>query len=199
MMLRIPIYLASQSPRRSELLACAGISFEAVSSTYEERPNDEAETPDVYVMRQAEGKAFAANIPDGECLLVVGADTIVSAGGEVLGKPKDEADAARMLRILSGTSHEVLTGVSFRTVRDGASDRVDTICVRTRVFFRRLSDDEIAAYVVTGEPLDKAGAYAIQGRAAAFVERIEGSYTNVVGLPLAEVYEYLERYAKSTE
>lgn len=144
-----------------------------------------SEPPAALVARLSEEKARAVRgrRPDA---VIVAADTVVVAAGEVLGKPRDDADAARMLRALSGTAHEVWTGVSIVGPHESRS-----IAVCTRVIFRGLSDGEIARYVAGGEPRDKAGAYAIQGGAAGFVTRIEGSYTNVVGLPLAETLEAL--------
>ena len=120
----------------------------------------------------------------------VGADTIVVCEGEIMGKPKDSADAERMLNKLSGISHEVITGFA---VYDKERDGVITDAVRTRVYFKHLRDEEIRAYIATGCPFDKAGAYAIQGGAAYMVQKIEGSYSNVVGLPLCEVVDALRR------
>lgn len=147
----------------------------------------EGESPSSLVSRLSLEKARAvlARRPDS---VIVAADTVVVAEGQVLGKPRDEADAARMLRALSGRTHEVWTGVS---ILGGADEPAIVVC--TRVVFRELDDEEIARYAAGGEPMDKAGAYAIQGGAAGFVARIEGSYTNVVGLPLAETVEALRQ------
>lgn len=180
--------LASASPRRMELLASAGIEFEICPADVPEEPLP-GEMPGDHVLRLARDKAYeaAARV---EGRFFIGADTIVLCEGEIMGKPKDEADAERMLRKLSGIPHEVITGfVVFDRERDGL------ICktVTTRVYFKHLNDEEIREYVATGCPMDKAGAYAIQGGAAYMVERIEGSYTNVVGLPLCEVVEALRR------
>lgn len=179
-----PVILASASPRRAELLAAAGIPFDV-------RPADVDETvaageaPEAYVRRLAEDKARAvAQQHPGR--LVVAADTTVVVDGEIFGKPADTADAVRMLRRLSGRSHVVLTGVCVCGPGQQAS-AVD----RTVVAFAPMSDGEIDAYVRSGEPMDKAGAYAIQGLASRYVTRIEGSYSNVVGLPVAVVFRLL--------
>lgn len=178
------LILASASPRRRALLQEAGVAFDAIAVDVDERPQA-GEAPDVYVQRLAQEKAMAGRAQHAGAL-VLGADTTVVIGQEILAKPADDADAARMLERLSGRAHEVLTGVAL--IGSGA-DRV--AIDRTRVWFKPLTTDEIAQYVATGEPRDKAGAYAIQGGAAAFVERIEGSYSNVVGLPMAIVLQLL--------
>lgn len=182
------IVLASASPRRAELLASAGLSFIVVSSrVVEERLAGEA--PEQFVRRLAAAKAreVAAGRRDG---FVLGADTEVVLDGEVLGKPRDDADAGAMLERLSGRGHDVLTGYE---VYDAAAGHGEGGVVRTRVEFAPLSRSQIVAYVATAEPRGKAGAYAIQGRAAGMIRRIDGSYTNVVGLPLFEVLETLRR------
>jgi septum formation protein len=182
------IVLASASPRRAELLASAGLRFIVVPSlVVEERLPSEA--PDAFVRRLAAAKAcgVAETRLDG---VVVGADTEVVLDGEVLGKPRDDDDARAMLVRLSGRPHDVLTGYE---VYDAAAGRGEGGVVRTRVEFAALSRAEIDAYVATGEPRGKAGAYAIQGRGAGLIRRVEGSYTNVVGLPLREVLETLAR------
>ncbi|MCY4597780.1 MAG: Maf family protein [Bryobacterales bacterium] len=171
----IPLVLASASPRRAELLAGEGIEFDRCPADIDESMLL-GERPDEYVRRLAETKARAGWRPGTRSL---GADTIVVLGGEVLGKPRDEADARRMLRSLSGQCHSVLTGVA---VFDG--EAAESTCEETRVWFRTLSDREINDYVASDEPMDKAGAYGIQGEAGRFVERIDGSYANVVGLPV---------------
>ena len=176
------IVQASASPRRSELLESAGISFRVVPADICEDPLPDEEPVD-HVLRLAEGKArAAAERTEGRFFL--GADTIVLCAGEIMGKPKDQEDAERMLKKLSGVPHEVVTGFAiFDRERKGA------VCeaVRTKVFFKHLRDEEILDYIATGCPFDKAGGYAIQGGAAHMVQKIEGSYTNVVGLPLCEV------------
>jgi len=138
-----------------------------------------------YVRRLAEEKALAVAIYAGE--IVLAADTVVVVGEQVLEKPRDQADALRMLRLLSGRVHEVLTGICLRS-----ESRKIVDAATTRVRFVRLSEAEIAAYVESGEPMDKAGGYAIQGLASKFIDRIEGCYFNVVGLPVAMVYEHLK-------
>ncbi len=180
------LVLASSSPRRRELLAELGLPFEIRPSDADETPRA-GETPEALVLRLARIKAATVARP-GE--LVLGADTVVAIDGEILGKPIDDADATRMLRALSGQTHEVWTGVALH--RTTASEPVALADARrTLVTFRRLSESEIAAYVASGEPRDRAGAYAIQGGAAGFVERIEGDWDNVVGLPLAAVRDLL--------
>ena len=180
--------LASSSPRRQELLRNAGFTFEVRPSSVVEavRPG---ETPEQFARRAAEEKALdvAAEVP--RDTLVLGADTIVVVDGEILGKPRDAADATRMLRRLSGCTHRVLTGVCL--VR--SPERIEALRHETTsVTFRGLEEEEIADYVASGEPFDKAGAYGIQGLASKFVTRIEGCYFNVVGLPVALVYELLK-------
>jgi septum formation protein len=178
------LVLASQSPRRRELLGQLGLTLDVRPSNADEsvRPG---EPPRDYVLRVAREKARA--VP-GE--LVLAADTAVVLGDEVLGKPAGAEDARRMLRALSGTDHEVLTAVVVR--RAAPALELDAV-VATRVRFARLGPREIDWYVATGEPLDKAGAYAIQGSGGAFVLSVEGSVSNVVGLPLAETAELLRR------
>ena len=171
----IPLILASASPRRAELLAGAGIEFDRCPPGIDEAALP-GESPDEYVRRLAETKARAAWRPGTRSL---GADTVVVLRGEVLGKPRDKRDALRMLQSLSGQCHSVLTGVA---VFDG--ETVECACEETRVWFRTLSEREINDYVAGDEPFDKAGAYGIQGEAGRFVERIDGSYANVVGLPV---------------
>lgn len=180
------LILASASPRRSELLTAARIPFEVRPVEVDERPL-QGEDPAAYVLRAARDKARAFGmVPAGA--VVLAADTTVVVDGEILGKPADAFDAARMLRLLSGRWHEVLSGVALRH-RDAEATAVD----RSRVRFLPLSEDEVRWYVGTGEPFGKAGAYAIQGLASRFIDRIEGSYSNVVGLPVSRVYEELKR------
>lgn len=180
------LILASQSPRRSELLTAAGISFEVLAADIDETPRPN-EDPAAYVERLAIEKASAVLALRRDAT-ILGADTTVTIGGEILGKPVDKDDAFRMLRKLSGTVHDVHTGVALVSSR-GVHSAVDT----TRVWFDALTDEDIAWYVDTGEPVDRAGAYAIQGFASRFIPRIEGSYSNVVGLPVALVSSILKR------
>ena len=176
-----PLTLASASPRRRELLASLEFDFSIVIPEIDETPFP-GEQSRAYAERLASEKAHSIDA-DG---LVIAADTIVVKNGTVLGKPADKDAARRMLRSLSDASHEVITGVCLRD-----TDRTVLFSVSTRVIFRPLSDQEIDAYVETGEPMDKAGAYGIQAGAAHMVRSIEGSYTNVVGLPLCELHESL--------
>jgi nucleoside triphosphate pyrophosphatase len=176
------LVLASGSPRRRELLRIARIAFTVRPADVDEQPLADEE-PDAYVLRLAAAKARSVWRP-GE--LTLGADTVVTVDGLLLGKPLDAADAGRMLRLLSGRTHQVLTGVC---LYDGASAR--TAVETTAVEFLEMSDAEIDAYVASGEPFDKAGAYGIQGEASKFVARVEGCYFNVVGLPLARVYSFI--------
>jgi septum formation protein len=177
------LVLASRSPRRAELLQSAGIPFIVLPADVDEAPHD-GEKPEDYARRIAESKARAVGAgPDD---IVLGADTVVVIDGEMLFKPVDTADAERMLRLLSDRRHEVITGICLRRRSEVTVD-----CAETRVWFAPLTDDEILEYVASGEPLDKAGAYAIQGLACKFVQKIDGSYANVVGLPVALVYHYL--------
>jgi len=200
MMRRAPeIILASESPRRRELLALLGVAFRIVPPCHDER-RQPGEAPAAYARRNARAKArsvlarvAAAARGPARRFIILGADTIVVRHGRVLEKPRDAAHARAMLRALSGHRHQVITGLCFLATRPPAAPVARTLVVRTDVLFRALRPDEINAYVDTGEPLDKAGAYAIQGRAAHMVRSIRGSCTNVIGLPLAEVAEVLAR------
>jgi septum formation protein len=185
--LREKIILASKSPRRAEILRAIGWEFESQAANIDETRH-ESEDAVSYVKRLAHEKAatIAQSAPE---IVVLGADTVVVSGGEVLGQPRDDEDARRMLTLLSGKWHEVLTGVAL--VRGESESLVDY--ESTRVRFCELSPDEIDWYVSTGEPRDKAGAYAIQGRGAIFIEGIEGDYFNIVGLPVRLVYEMMRR------
>ena len=181
------LILASASPRRAELLTSAGFDFDVIPAEVDEVPQP-AENPKDYALRVARDKAGSVcNGRRDSAGVVLGADTVVVAGGEILGKPKDSADARRMLRLLSAAAHDVHTAVVIRTPSAERSE-----VVTTRVWFQALGDSEIAWYVDSGEPEGKAGAYAIQGRAARFIERIDGSWSNVVGLPLATVYRLMK-------
>ena len=173
------LVLASQSPRRRELLAGLGLALDVRPANTDEAVRS-GERPRDYVLRVAREKARAVG---GE--VVLAADTAVVAGGEILGKPRDAGDAGRMLRALSGARHQVLTAVCVRRNAPGPARERDVV-VCTEVRFRPLTDRDIAWYVATGEPLDKAGAYALQGLGGALVEGVEGSVSGVVGLPLAE-------------
>lgn len=188
-----PLYLASGSPRRRELLNQIGVPFTAISTAIDETPLPD-ETPAAYVERLAREKAEAglallAATESQAPLVVLGADTAVVLDGRILGKPVNEADALAMLAALSGREHEVLTAVA---VLDG--QRCETCSVSSRVRFRPISVHEARAYWASGEPQDKAGSYAIQGLAAIFVESLQGSYSAVVGLPLNETAELLGHF-----
>lgn len=183
------LILASASPRRSQLLKQIGLEFEVIPS--------DADESAIFIRNATEGAKLAAlskalsvakQITEG---LVIGADTVVVDSGEAIGKPKDMEDAVRILTRLSGKTHEVITGVALIDAKTG---KEDVWAETTRVTFRELSDVEIRGYVEVERPLDKAGAYGIQGRAAAFVSRIEGCYFNVVGLPLASLVERLKLF-----
>jgi septum formation protein len=184
------LILASSSPRRQDLLRQAGIAFQ-VHAAHINEDQIAGEDPREYALRLAREKAqaVAAHYPQS---YVLGADTIVVVAGEVLGKPKDHADAARMLRLLSARGHEVTTAVSLLAPGTVAPDaRMETRACTTKVYFRELTEDEIQQYVASGEPMDKAGAYAIQGGASRWTDRIEGEWSNVVGLPLSLVTDLL--------
>ena len=213
------LILASASPQRRELLAQAGFAFDVRAAEIDESVCA-GEDPVAYVtrlarekaqviyeeltasippLRQKEGARMGHGVAEDDGLVVLGADTTVvldgaSPAGEILGKPVDRADAVRMLTRLSGRTHRVITGVA--VVSGG---RVEVAAEVTAVRMREISDEEIAAYVETGEPMDKAGAYAIQGRAGKWIPRIEGCYFNVVGLPLALVSTMLEEHCGGTE
>jgi septum formation protein len=179
--------LASASPRRADLLAAAGFRFDVHPVGIDERPRT-AELPEAYVLRLASEKSAAAvrRWPDMDDRVVIGADTAVVLDGQILGKPCDANEMRSMLLRLSDRRHEVLTGLSLRR---GARELGHV--ERTAVFFAPIGDADIDWYVKSGEGMDKAGAYAIQGLAARFVTRIEGSYSNVVGLPVSAVYALL--------
>ena len=206
------IILGSASPRRRELLEQIGISFEVRVSDKEEVYH--SLIPEEIVKELALSKA--ENVADdlrekqeqvkqisfdkkNNVLLdtiVIGADTIVVSDGSILGKPKDEADAVRMIRSLQGRSHKVYTGVAILDYDDEGKRKSVVHAVETEVFVNPMSDEEIREYAATGEPLDKAGAYGIQGRFAAYIERIDGYYYNVVGLPVSYVYRQLKEIAE---
>jgi septum formation protein len=181
------IILASASPRRTELMALAGIQFTVVPADICEEALP-GEAPADHVMRLSREKAAAVAATNAGRFFI-GADTIVALDGAILGKPVDTADAMRMLSGLSGRDHEVITGF---TVLDKETGVQVSRSVCTEVTFKTLKENEIAAYIATGCPMDKAGAYAIQGGAVHFVRSINGSYTNVIGLPMTELYEALQ-------
>ena len=174
------LILASNSPRRKELLETAGLSFEICVKDVDETVPDG--TAPIEAAKMTAAKKALATAESHKNDIVIGADTIVVANGKILGKPKDEVDAKSMLRMLSGIEHEVITGVCI--IRNGKPEAFAQI---SKVKFYDLTDEEISAYVATKEPMDKAGAYGIQGLGCRLVERIEGDYFNIVGLPVAEV------------
>jgi septum formation protein len=196
------LVLASASPRRQELLRAAGIAITVQPTNIPEVPLD-GETPKVFAERVAREKAWAIfkQKPND---FVLGADTVVVVAKEILGKPTSAADAARMLRLLSGRTHQVTTGVCLMGPRQAASLEGnaggkgealgDTRSETTLVTMNEFSDDEIQGYIATGEPMDKAGAYAIQGMASRWIPKVEGDYSNVVGLPIALVYRMLREH-----
>jgi septum formation protein len=183
------VILASSSPRRDKLLRQIGLEFEVVAADIDEIL-DPGIDPEILVQNLSYDKAFyvAGKLKNNS--IIIGADTVVLKD-RILGKPSDKEEAFKMLKFLQGDWHEVLTGI---TVLDSTNNKFVKAFEKTRVKMRPLSDSVIEAYVETGEPMDKAGAYGIQGRAAIFVERIEGCYTNVVGLPLLRLASILESF-----
>lgn len=182
-----PLILASGSPRRRALLEKMGYRFETCAPDVDEHVSGHARDI-VYTLSERKAKAGAMHYGRG---VIIASDTLVSLDGVPLGKPEDADDARRMLRALSGREHEVFSGVCVLDIETG---RHETRAVRTGVTFREITDEEIDAYVSTGEPMDKAGAYAIQGGAGAFVTGLDGSFENVMGFPVDEVREMLERF-----
>lgn len=188
---RLSLYLASASPRRSELLTQVGIAHRQFACRIDESVRS-AETAERYVERVTRAKALAGRAQAPQGAVVLAADTAVVIDGQILGKPIDADHAAAMLRQLSGRSHTVMTAVAVTS-----GPRTSVVRVDTRVCFREIDGNEIEAYWATGEPADKAGGYAIQGRGAVFVTAIEGSYSAVVGLPLAESVQLLAEFGIS--
>ena len=206
------IILASASPRRKELLAQIGYDFTVVVSDVDE--NIEKCEPGQFVAELSKRKALAvasmvgADSNEGCSTVIIGADTVVAIGGEILGKPKDEEDAVKMLLMLSGRSHSVYTGVTLVSMTKASGIQkisgeakvsnektdvsIESFCDETRVYMYPITEQEARDYVASGEPMDKAGSYAIQGIAGKFVEKIEGSYNNVVGLPVEKIYPRLK-------
>jgi len=187
--MKMKLILASSSSRRAELLRDAGIAFE-VNAPHVDEARHPDETAEKMVARLAEAKARAVAelAGEGKPAIIIGADTAVELDGEIFGKPRDAADAREMLSYLSGRTHFVLTGICVLRLPDGATR---SAVERTAVTFAPLDPSEIEAYVTSGEPFDKAGGYAIQGRAGRYIPRIEGCYFNVVGLPLARLHALL--------
>lgn len=185
-----PVVLASASPRRRGFLHQLGYHFEVVTPATEEKACP-GESATEYVLRNAAEKARDVAGRVAADAVVVAADTVVVLRGRIMEKPESEAAAREMLRALSGQTHQVITGLCVQGPGQAGPATVRTLAVSTDVEFKKLVDDEIEAYIRSGEPMDKAGAYAIQGRAAYMIRRIRGSYTNVVGLPLTELEEIL--------
>lgn len=181
------IILASSSPRRRELMTTAGLEFEIIVKDVDESiPEGTAPVDAAKMTAKKKALAVANEHPDS---IVIGADTIVVAGEKILGKPADKADACAMLRMLSGVEHEVITGVCIV-----CGEKIENFAQVSRVKFYDLTDEEIEAYVATNEPMDKAGAYGIQGRGCTLVEKIEGDYFNIVGLPVAELNRKIKAF-----
>ncbi len=178
--------LASKSPRRSELLGKIGMKFEVRVTDADETIPKDITKPEEIVKYLSRVKALAMRDEIGDDELVIAADTLVFHGSDILGKPHDSDDAARMLKLLSGDMHTVATGFTLMT-----KEKTYTEAVESKVYFRELSDSEIERYVSTGEPMDKAGSYGIQGLAAKFVERIDGDVFSVIGLPLSALSKAL--------
>ncbi len=195
------IILASASPRRKELLEQIGIEFEICPAKGEEviTKTDPAEVVEELSRQKAEEvaamlAAYGENhkeLVTPQDTIIIGADTVVAAGKEILGKPKDECDARRMLRLLSGRAHEVYTGVTLFFIDASGKMGEYVFHETTKVYMKELSDLEIDRYVASGEPMDKAGSYGIQGKCAIYIDKIEGDYNNVVGLPVSRIYREL--------
>ena len=186
------IILASASPRRRELLHQIGLETEVLPSRIEEKPT--ATQPEEVVEELSRQKCLDVAGRVQENGVVLGADTVVALDGEIMGKPGSAGQAAEMLKSLQGRSHQVFTGVTLAEVRKGRIVRQETFSERTEVFLFPMTEEEIEAYILSGEPFDKAGAYGIQGSFARHVESIEGDYNNVVGLPVAAVYQRLKKW-----
>ncbi len=197
------IILASKSPRRKELLSRIGIEYECIVSEAEEKTTESS--PDKVVAELSRQKAenifeiIRAGERDNSPMVIIGADTVVACDSNIMGKPKDKQDAGRMLKLLEGRSHSVWTGVTLLFVnidKNGnySENKVisETFACETKVYMYHVSDNEIEEYIKTEEPLDKAGAYGIQGIAAKFIEKIEGDYKNVVGLPVSALYQRIK-------
>ena len=183
------IILASASPRRRELLEQGGIPFTVIPSQAEEKITTEQPGQAVEELSYLKcSDIYEKSLGD---VLVIGADTVVASEGKILGKPSSQKDAVKMLQSLQGREHEVYTGVTIMA-REGSENRKKTFHEKTKVVFYPMSDEEIRSYVNTGEPMDKAGAYGIQGKSAVFIKEISGDYNNVVGLPLARLYQELK-------
>ncbi|MBP1754124.1 MAG: hypothetical protein H6Q59_522 [Firmicutes bacterium] len=192
------IILASESPRRKEIMETMGISYLVIPSNVKEEV--EETVPDQMVQALAKLKTDAikelarAQGKGDQDLIILGADTMVFYQEHALGKPKNETDAARMLRLLSGDVHEVCTGVSIHILKRNGEEESFTFAVSTKVVVNPLTEEQIRDYIATGEPMDKAGAYAIQGKFGIFIKEIDGDYYNIVGFPIAEIYATMLRH-----
>lgn len=184
--------LASASPRRRELLKQIGVTFEVMPAKGEEVITERQPEQVVMELSRQKAEEIASGIQE-EHVIILGADTVVVYDGKILGKPKDETDAGRMLSMLSGNTHSVYTGVTVIVIRDGESQS-HSFYEETKVTMYPMTDAQISAYIRTGEPMDKAGAYGIQGKGAVFIEKIDGDYNNVVGLPLAKIFHKIEEF-----
>ncbi|KAL3668932.1 hypothetical protein V7S43_006220 [Phytophthora oleae] len=201
------VILASQSPRRLELLRDCGLTFEVIPSTFEENlPKERFPTPDLYVIENAKQKALEVlkrvskdtNTDDKLPSVVIGCDTVVVQDGVILEKPKDEEDAFNMLTKLSDRPHEVFSGVALFTAERGI-DNPHLFFEKTSLVFGPLEPEDIRAYISTGEPMDKAGAYGLQGRARCFVQEVHGCTNNVIGFPVQRFYQELKVLASHNE
>ena len=193
------IILASQSPRRRELLTQIGLDYQVIPSTVEEVITETDPKLVVQELSRQKAEDVAGSVlRDREGILVIGADTVVSYQGQILGKPVDTDDAVRMLSMLQGNAHSVFTGVTL--IRRGPEEEWQvTFAEETRVHMYPMTGEDIRWYVGTGEPMDKAGAYGIQGLCARFVEKIEGDYNNVVGLPVGKIWQELKKRCRSSQ
>lgn len=188
------IILASTSPRRKELLSETGLVFEIIAADYEEDMTVPL-SPEELVLHLSRGKADSVALLNKDAIIIA-ADTIVALDGVVMGKPHTKEKAKEMLKMLSAKTHQVFTGL---TIIDATSDKIVSRAVSSQVIFKKISDEEIDEYVDTGEPLDKAGAYAIQGLANKFIEGIEGDRSNIIGLPMATLLEELKNFGISVD
>ena len=187
------IILASASPRRRELLTQIGLEFEVMPSDVEENPESTLPQDIVIELSKQKARDVWGKVGGGDSL-VISADTVVAVEGEILGKPRDEEDAVRMLSLLSGKEHQVYTGVTMIWTDGEGKQEEYSFYVCTGVLMYRMNRVELLEYVRSGEPMDKAGAYAVQGRAAAFIKSVRGEYSNVVGLPVGRLYQEMKAW-----
>ncbi|MCI9447010.1 MAG: septum formation inhibitor Maf [Lachnospiraceae bacterium] len=185
--------LASASPRRRELLEQVGAEFEVIPAQGEEKITSNKPQDAVLELSAQKAREVAGRLQEADAV-VLGADTVVAFGGNILGKPRDEADAARILSLLSGNTHSVYTGVTV-IVLQGGERKEYSFYEETEVTMYPMTEQQISSYICTGEPMDKAGAYGIQGKGAVFVEKIQGDYNNVVGLPVAKIFQLIGKLA----